>query len=191
GKTYFQSNIDKALDNLSDLLEKKIQTPDLPEMKRIVRETIHERKKQRTIIPKNDLTIRVASFSYKRGIPPDPSGNGGGFVFDCRALTNPGKLDEYKNICGLDPEVVDYMERYSENLRFQESIQKLAEPSLLEYAKRGFNHLCFSFGCTGGQHRSVYHAEKFARWVKNNFPVNVVIIHTEKENWNSHGKKEM
>jgi RNase adaptor protein for sRNA GlmZ degradation len=136
----------------------------------------------KTISPSNDrLTVRVSSFSYKKGIPHDPSGNGGGFVFDCRAIHNPGRYLEYKHLTGKDPQVQEFLEEKSTIASFMESVISLVSQSVEVYSSRGFSHLCVSFGCTGGQHRSVYAAEKLAEYLRNNYPVTVVLQHVEQD----------
>ncbi|MDA3928371.1 MAG: phosphotransferase enzyme family protein [Prolixibacteraceae bacterium] len=182
-KSNFRRSIPQAIQNLNYLLNNKQLPIHLPEIERIIH-TLQQSKWAKIIeIPSDKLTLRVSSFSYKKGIPDDPSDNGGGFAFDCRGLPNPGRLEEYKAYSGLDENVQTYLEKYDEVIKFQQNIRQLVEISLKEYIKRGFNHLCVNFGCTGGQHRSVYNAEKFATWAANNFPVNVVITHNEMNNW--------
>jgi len=182
-KPNFRSSIPDAIANLKMLFEQNLILPELPELNEISTRLSASKWNEKTEIPTEGLTIRVTSFSFKKGIPDDPSENGGGFVFDCRGLPNPGRYAEYKTFSGMDKKVTDYLEQFPEVAAFQECVRKTVQFSIDEYLKRGFNHLCVNFGCTGGQHRSVYNAEKFSQWVKNKFDVNVVLIHTEKENW--------
>ncbi|MFA9392997.1 MAG: phosphotransferase [Prolixibacteraceae bacterium] len=182
-KSHFRNSIPDAIHNLHTLFDKERIEIDLPEIEKIVKHLRQSKWAQHVSIPDDQLTVRITSFSYKKGIPDDPSENGGGFVFDCRGLPNPGRHQEYRSASGLDKEVITYLEDHSEVLDFQDNVRKVVDISLKEYVRRGFNHLCVNFGCTGGQHRSVYHAEKFAQWVKNNFGVEVVLIHTEMNNW--------
>ena len=122
-------------------------------------------------------------FSYKKRLSIDPSENGGGYMIDCRGLPNPGRFKEYRSLSGLDLQVIDYLEEYPQVHEFASSVQAMLKISIENYLERKFNHLSIYFGCTGGQHRSVYNAEKTARWIENNFDVNVVLIHNEMKNW--------
>ena len=125
------------------------------------------------------LTITIYSFSYKKGIPEDTSGNGGGYVFDCRAIHNPGKYEEYKKLTGLDQPVIDFLEKDGEVLTFMGNIYELAVQHIERYIERGFTNLMFSFGCTGGQHRSVYCAQHLGEYIADKYEVNVKVIHRE------------
>ena len=125
------------------------------------------------------LTVTIYSFSYKKGIPADPSGNGGGFVFDCRATHNPGKYEQYKTFTGTDQPVIEFLEKDGEILTFLESVYRLTDASVKRYIQRGFTSLMISFGCTGGQHRSVYAAEHTAQHIHDTFGVKVHLIHRE------------
>ena len=180
-KEHFLKSIPYALKNLKLLLGDLDLPIHLPELTRVL-QALTESEVLRNIGSENSiLTVSISSFSYKKGIPEDPSGNGGGFVFDCRTLNNPGRYDEYKNLTGKDLEVQRFIENSSEINIFINSINALVEQSVREYLKRGFSNLSINFGCTEGRHCSVYSAEKLAEHLKNNFPVNVVIIHRELE----------
>ncbi len=126
-----------------------------------------------------NLIVRVWSFSYRRGIPEDPSGNGGGYVFDCRSTHNPGRYEPYKQQTGLDAPVITFLEKDGEILRFLEHVYALADTHVTRYIERGFNSLMFCFGCTGGQHRSVYSAQHTAEYIHNKYGVEVQLFHRE------------
>lgn len=128
---------------------------------------------------KGPLVVRVFSFSYKKGIPADESGNGGGYVFDCRSTHNPGRYEPYKKLTGLDEPVIRFLEDDGEMLTFLDSIYKLADAHVSRYMQRGFTDLMFSFGCTGGQHRSVYSAQHLAEHINRKFGIEVRILHRE------------
>ena len=126
------------------------------------------------------LVVTIYSFSFKRGIPVDESGNGGGYVFDCRSTHNPGKYEEYKHLTGLDQPVIDFLEQDGEILTFLESVDKLIDHHVERFIERGFTHLQVSFGCTGGQHRSVYCAEHLAKHLKEKYDVQIELNHRER-----------
>jgi RNase adaptor protein for sRNA GlmZ degradation len=123
--------------------------------------------------------VNVYSFSFKKGIPADESGNGGGYVFDCRSTHNPGRYDEYKPLTGLDQPVIDFLEADGEILTFLESVYRLVDFHVARFQERGFTHLQISFGCTGGRHRSVYCAQHVAEHIHEKFGVEVHICHRE------------
>ena len=125
------------------------------------------------------LSVTIYSFSFKRGIPADESGNGGGYVFDCRSTHNPGKYEEYKSLTGLDQPVIDFLEQDGEILTFLDSVYRLADAHVERYLQRGFKDLMFSFGCTGGQHRSVYCAQHLAEHLHGKYGIRVVLNHRE------------
>lgn len=125
------------------------------------------------------LVVRVYSFSYKKGIPQDESGNGGGYVFDCRSTHNPGRYEPYKKLTGLDEPVIRFLEDDGEILTFLDSVYRLADAHVARYIQRGFTSLMFSFGCTGGQHRSVYSAQHLAQHIHSKFGIEVRIEHRE------------
>ena len=128
---------------------------------------------------KGPLVVRVFSFSYRKGIPEDESGNGGGYVFDCRSTHNPGRYEPYKKLTGLDEPVIRFLEDDGEILTFLDSVYKLADAHVRRYIERGFTSLMFSFGCTGGQHRSVYSAQHLAEHLHKKFGIEVHVTHRE------------
>lgn len=128
---------------------------------------------------KGPLVVRVYSFSYHKGIPEDNSGNGGGYVFDCRSTHNPGRYEPYKKLTGLDEPVIRFLEDDGEILTFLESVYKLADAHVERYIQRGFTSLMFCFGCTGGQHRSVYSAQHLAEHINGKYGVEVHVCHRE------------
>ena len=123
--------------------------------------------------------VRVYSFSFRKGIPEDPSGNGGGYVFDCRSTDNPGRYEPYKKLTGLDEPVIRFLEDDGEILKFLDYVYALADHHVNRYMQRGFTSLMFCFGCTGGQHRSVYSAQHLAEHIHRKFGVEVQICHRE------------
>ena len=125
------------------------------------------------------LVVKVFSFSYGKGIPEDESGNGGGYVFDCRSTHNPGRYEPYKQLTGLDEPVIRFLEDDGEILTFLDSVYKLADAHVRRYIQRGFTSLMFCFGCTGGQHRSVYSAQHLAEHIHQKFGIEVRICHRE------------
>ena len=131
---------------------------------------------------KSTLTVSIYSFSYKRSIPVDENGNGGGFVFDCRALPNPGRFEEFRKFTGKDQPVIDYLKKESAVSEFLGNAFSLVDQSVKAYTSRDFEHLMVAFGCTGGQHRSVYCAEELAKYLESNFKVNINLSHIEQEN---------
>lgn len=134
----------------------------------------------------NKLVIDIHSFSYKKkGIPKDDSGNGGGFVFDCRGILNPGRIEEYKSQTGNDIGVQEFLEQKTEMPEFLKSVQSLISINIQNYLDRGFENLQINFGCTGGQHRSVYSAIKTAEFIKEKYPqAEVKIYHDEQAQLN-------
>ena len=126
------------------------------------------------------LLVTIYSFSYKRGVPADASGNGGGYVFDCRGTNNPGRYEQYKTLTGLDQPVIDFLEKDGEILTFLESVYALVDHHVARFIERDFTNLQVAFGCTGGQHRSVYCAEHLAKHLKEKYDVQIHLIHRER-----------
>jgi UPF0042 nucleotide-binding protein len=131
------------------------------------------------------LNILVQSFSYKKGIPQDNSGNGGGFVFDCRGVLNPGRFEEYKKLTGRDQPVIEFLESKTKIHEFLTAAQAIVSISIDDYLARGFENLMISFGCTGGQHRSVYSTDAMAKFIKEKYNIDAVVHHIiqEEKNW--------
>lgn len=176
-KRHFIESIPFAISNLKNLLRKGF--PEYPYLDKILK-NVCDRGGNIEKEAENGLTVHVYSFSYRKGIPEDPSGNGGGFVFDCRATHNPGKYEAYKCLTGLDEPVICFLEEDGEILRFLEAVYALVEASVLRYRQRGFTSLMVSFGCTGGQHRSVYCAQHLAEHLYKKLGVTVHLVHRER-----------
>ena len=175
-KPHFLQSIPFAIDNLRHLL--RHASEDYPYLIEVLQK-MTEMKQFKDVGVRKPLVVRVMSFSYKKGIPADPSGNGGGFVFDCRAVNNPGKYERYTHFTGMDEPVITFLEEDGEILPFLEQAYQLVDFSVKRYMDRGFQNLMVSFGCTGGQHRSVYSAEKMAQHINEKFGVEVQLIHRE------------
>jgi RNase adaptor protein for sRNA GlmZ degradation len=126
--------------------------------------------------------VRILSFSFHRGLPKDESGNGGGFVFDGRSLPNPGREERFKALTGKDAAVIEYLNQQESVHRFLASVMSLVDASVNNYQQRRFKNLMVSFGCTGGQHRSVFLAEQVAKRLRGRNGVEVVLQHRELEN---------
>lgn len=177
-KPHFFESIPFAIANLQYLKEKGILEP-YHELKRISESLTlkYEKRKEADGL----LTLTVFSFSYKQGYPEDGSGNGGGFMFDCRAIHNPGKYKEYVDLTGMDASVIEFLEKTGEAQEFVRNAIAIVSPSIKRYKKRGFTSLQVGFGCTGGQHRSVYCAELFSKLVSELFPdLRIKVVHRER-----------
>lgn len=175
-KPHFIQSVPHALDNLRQLLRDDF--PEYPYMCSLLRR-LTELKQFKDDLQKRQLTVKVMSFAYKKGIPEDPTGNGGGFVFDCRAVNNPGKYDRYKPFTGLDAPVIKFLEDDGEIFTFLENVYGLVDASVKRYIERNFTNLAVCFGCTGGQHRSVYAAQHLAEHINKKFGVKVELVHRE------------
>jgi len=183
-KTHFLQSIPFALKNIRWLLENVELPIELPALTQAFRDMLASRKWQPASIASDKLTVRIASFSFHRGVPQDDSGHGGGFVFDARGLPNPGREERFKNLTGRDAAVREYLEQQESVKRFLANVITLVDSSVDNYLQRGFKDLMVSFGCTGGQHRSVYLAEQLAKHLRARGDVNVVVQHRECEDMN-------
>jgi aminoglycoside/choline kinase family phosphotransferase len=186
-KEHFLQSVPYALKNLRWLLHNVELPIALPTLMEAFKNMVGSDKLQSLTATPHPakLTVRIFSFSYHRGLPPDESGNGGGFVFDARSLPNPGREERFKTLTGKDAAVIDYLGQQKSVRQFLKSACSLVDTSLDAYQQRGFKHLMVSFGCTGGQHRSVYLAEQLAAHLHANIGVEVVVRHREQEQLNS------
>ncbi len=175
-KAHFVQSIPMAIDNLRDLLGEDFT--EFPYLTALLREMVSLPLWASYKEPET-LTVRIASFSYKKGIPDDASGNGGGFVFDCRAIHNPGRYAEYKQLTGRDAPVIAFLDREEAMQEFLDHVYGIVDYSVEKYSSRGFKNLMVCFGCTGGQHRSVYSAEHLATHLAEKYGVRVILTHRE------------
>lgn len=182
GKEHFLKSISSALDNL--LIISKSLGSQFPYIRKLAKSLTKDNRFVYDEEYFDGLTVEVYSFSYKKGLPRDLSGNGGGYVFDCRAINNPGRYSIYAYSSGLDQNVVDFLQQDGSSETFLEPIKLLAESHVSKYLERGFSHLMFSFGCTGGQHRSVYCAHSLAGYLQSKFSnVRVIENHLQQPYW--------
>lgn len=186
-KAHFLSSIPLGLENLKSFLQTYDLDKDTPVfasiLKWMVSDEVIARFTPPTANADTPLVITIHSFSYKKGIPADTTDNGGGFVFDMRGILNPGRIEAYKNQSGIDKPVQDFLEQRTKMNVFLNSVWDLIDITVEDYLKRGFTSLQINFGCTGGQHRSVYAAEQTARHLRNKYKIKVLLTHTNKENW--------
>jgi len=175
-KPHFIQSVPYAIANLHQLLQEDY--PEYPYLCSVLRE-LTELQSLKGETPKKPLTVKVMSFSFKKGIPYDPTGNGGGYIFDCRGVHNPGKYDQYKPLCGLDEPVIRFLEEDGEIFSFLEHAYALVDAHVQRFMERGFSNLMVCFGCTGGQHRSVYSAQHMAEHLNQKFGVKVELEHRE------------
>jgi len=183
-KTLFLQSVPYALQNLRWLTENDLLPQATPYLNQIIGRLAAQAPS--VIVsdpPAPGLSVHIRSFSYKNGIPPDEWGHGGGFVFDCRALTNPGRLQEFKPLTGKDAAIAEFLENQEEVRIFMEQAGNMSLNAVKNYQDRGFSHLMISFGCTGGQHRSVWCAEALARKLKNINNVNIDLVHCQEKQW--------
>ena len=184
-KPHFLESIPNALINLEEIFtqnpELQQEYPTLFLLSKYLPRTTVKRRSTDGQSQCQALVVTIYSFSFKRGIPADESGNGGGYVFDCRSTHNPGKYDEYKALTGLDQPVIDFLEKDGEILTFLNSVYALVDHHVERFLERGFDHLQVAFGCTAGQHRSVYCADHLALHLKEKYNIHIHLIHRERD----------
>ncbi|MFV0471512.1 MAG: phosphotransferase [Paludibacteraceae bacterium] len=176
-KPHFLQSIPYALVNLRELMI-QYDFSTYPYLMNVLNK-MSELKQFQDVTLHKPLVVKVYSFAYKKGIPNDASGNGGGFVFDCRAVNNPGKYEKYSSQTGLDSAVIEFLEKDGEILDLLANAYNIVDSSIKRYIERRFTNLMICFGCTGGQHRSVYSAQKMAEHIHSKFGVEVQLIHRE------------
>ncbi|MCQ2068147.1 MAG: phosphotransferase [Bacteroidaceae bacterium] len=184
-KQHFIESIPAAIGNLNDLLNAGVGAKEYPYLIQVLSDMVRLPQFAPVSVPADGkLTVRVMSFSYRKGgIPEDNSGNGGGFVFDCRAMHNPGKYDQYKKITGADAPVIEFLESQGEVQHYLDNVYGLVDPAVDKYIGRGFLNLMVAFGCTGGQHRSLYCANHLAGHLKEKYGdrIHIVLEHREQK----------
>lgn len=185
GKRHFLESIPYGIRNLRRLVESGVADM-MPELKRVVLSLPADFRREKDAMQVSGaddmplLTVSVISFSYKKGYPEDSSGNGGGYMFDCRCLHNPGRYAPYRDLTGMDMPVREFLQTESDISSFMDSVISLADAAVAVYKRRGFTNLQFGFGCTGGQHRSVYAAEWLAAWLgEHHKEIKVILTHRE------------
>jgi len=188
-KAHFLISIPLALRNFKWFLGNKQVGIVLPEFERLLGLMVHDEIVARfepiQATADTPLVVHINSFSYKKEQPKDESGNGGGFMFDCRGILNPGRFSEFKKLTGRDKPVKDFLEQQTRMPEYLNSVYDIVDISVEDYIRRGFESLQVGFGCTGGQHRSVYAADALARHLRNKFHVKIDLHHIEQEakNW--------
>ena len=183
-KQHFLQSIPAAISNLKELLQQGVGEQDYPYLNKVLHGLVELPQFAPPEQPADGLlTVRIMSFSYRKGVPEDGSGNGGGFVFDCRAMHNPGRYEQYKGITGADAPVIEFLEAQGEVQGFLEHVYGLVDPAVGNYVERGFRNLMVAFGCTGGQHRSLYCANHLAGHLKEKYGgrIHIVLEHREQK----------
>jgi len=186
-KAHFINSIGPALKNLETFLSDHPQAPAYPELRSLLEKLSSQDVQDRYAVVKNkdkvNLTVTVNSFSYKNGIPKDKTANGGGYVFDCRGILNPGRYAAYKYLTGNDEMVRQFLERETRMPDFMDHVYALVSLNVEDYIARDFENLSVSFGCTGGQHRSVYAANQLAKYLQDRYNIAVNVNHLNEAKW--------
>jgi aminoglycoside/choline kinase family phosphotransferase len=181
-KPLFLQSIPYAIRNIEHVLLTSGLPVEVPELMGVFKQLVASSALRQFGAAKLKLTVRIQSFSYKNGMPRDASGHGGGYVFDCRCLPNPGRKTEFKSETGLDPDVIAYLSKEASVDIWARSAFALVDLTVADYGRRNFTDLIVAFGCTGGQHRSVYCAERLAKHLRDQ-GVSAVVSHREKKSW--------
>jgi aminoglycoside/choline kinase family phosphotransferase len=181
-KAHFLQSVPYALKNLHWLAANVKLPIALPALLEALERISSNQNLQQLATPTAGLTVRIFSFSFHHSSPVDESGNGGGFVFDARSLPNPGREEQFRSLTGRDAPVIEYLDRHESVHNFLANAISLVDASLANYLQRGFSSLMVSFGCTGGQHRSVYLAEQLAKHLRGSAGIEIVLRHIELEN---------
>jgi aminoglycoside/choline kinase family phosphotransferase len=180
-KPLFLQSVPYALKNVRWLLHNVDLPIKVPALIQAFKSMMGSEKLQSIASDAENLTLRIFSFSFHQSVPQDESGNGGGFVFDCRSIPNPGREERFKNLTGKDAPVIEYLNQQESTHQFLASVMSLVDSSVSAYQRRGFKNLMVSFGCTGGQHRSVYMAEQLAKHLRGRSGVEVAVRHVNLE----------
>jgi aminoglycoside/choline kinase family phosphotransferase len=182
-KDYFLKSIPYAIENLKWLLNNAALPVKVPSMLKALVDLVASKdlKKFENTLNAKGLTLTINSFSYRNGIPYDSSGNGGGFVFDCRAIYNPGRHDEYKDLTGKDKAVIAFLKKDKEMTKFLNDAFEMVDQAVEVYLQRKYTNLMINFGCTGGRHRSVYAAERLAEHLKEKYKIKITLKHISLE----------
>ncbi|MFI5360389.1 MAG: phosphotransferase [Elusimicrobiota bacterium] len=181
-KPLFLLSIPYAIRNIEHVLLNSNLPVDVPELTAVFKRLVASSALRQFGAAKLKLTVQIQSFSYKNGMPRDDKGHGGGYVFDCRCLPNPGRKPEFAKATGLDADVIAYLAKAESVDRWARSAFALVDQAVQDYGRRNFTHLLVAFGCTGGQHRSVYCAERLAKHLRDQ-GVSVSVLHRESKNW--------
>ncbi|MBQ7254263.1 MAG: phosphotransferase [Bacteroidales bacterium] len=176
-KGYFIASVPFALANAATIIDDGYRAR-YPQLCGVLDALSQSLRPEESSADDGRLTVEVTSFSFRQGVPADASGNGGGYVFDCRYLANPGRYEPYKKFNGLDANVIEFLEKEGGILVFLDHVKTVVFPHIDKFIERGFTHMMVSFGCTGGQHRSVYSAQHFAEAVAAAYDVDVIVRHT-------------
>ena len=186
-KAHFLTSIPLALKNIQYFVAHKKINIEMPIFNGLLQQITSEEIITRFTPPQatenTPLVLVINSFSYRKGIPACDNESGGGYVFDMRGILNPGRFDDYKKLSGKDKSVQDFLEQRTKMNDFLNSVWDLIDISIDNYLGRDFEHLSINFGCTGGQHRSVFAAEQTARHIRNKYKVKVILTHTNEANW--------